>query len=131
MSKVPAWLRKPNHKEEVVASDKGWIVKRTGELLVRVPRLKDKLAEYLGMSVSVEPLVEESLIPVESQEQKVEENTEQKIQDSMPPQAEEAKQEVEQPVQEETQAPEQTEAEEKPAEEQPKRRGRKPKNQSA
>lgn len=48
MSIEPVWLRKPKHKELVVASSKGWIVASTGELLVSVKDLDKKLALYLG-----------------------------------------------------------------------------------
>jgi hypothetical protein len=59
--KIPAWLRKPAHRKEVVATDKGWAVKDTGELLVRVRDLSAKIAAYFGSdiaSVSTVPVVE-------------------------------------------------------------------------
>ena len=59
-NKIPAWLRKPKHKKEVVASEKGWIVKDTGELLVRVPGLSKKLAEYLGTEVVIDTSIEKA-----------------------------------------------------------------------
>lgn len=40
-----ASLRKPKHKELVVATSKGWEVERTGELLVRFRGLDQKLKE--------------------------------------------------------------------------------------
>lgn len=46
--RVPNWLRKPSHKKEVVATEKGWVVKETGELLVRVLNLPQRIAEYFG-----------------------------------------------------------------------------------
>lgn len=46
---VPMWARKPSHKQKVVASKNGWIVESTGELLVSVKNLDQKLAEYLGV----------------------------------------------------------------------------------
>lgn len=55
--KFPAWLRKPKHKKEVVATSKGWVVKETNELLVRVPNLLNKLADYLGTPVALEPVI--------------------------------------------------------------------------
>jgi hypothetical protein len=53
--KQPNWLKKPKHRKEVVMSDKGWIVKDTGELLVSVPNMKAKLAAYLGTSEEMTP----------------------------------------------------------------------------
>jgi hypothetical protein len=53
-SKSPAWLQKPRHKEVVVATSNGWVVERTGEVLVRVKNLDEKLREYLGKEVVVE-----------------------------------------------------------------------------
>jgi hypothetical protein len=47
--RIPSWLRKPTHKKEVVATEKGWVVKETGELLVSVRNLSTKLAEYFGV----------------------------------------------------------------------------------
>lgn len=42
---LPKWATKPRHKNEVVASDRGWIVKDTGELLVSSKNLETKLIE--------------------------------------------------------------------------------------
>lgn len=42
-----ASLRKPKHKELVVATSKGWVVERTGELLVSIRGLDQKLKETL------------------------------------------------------------------------------------
>lgn len=42
-----ASLRKPKHKELVVATSKGWVVERTGELLVSIRGLDQKLKESL------------------------------------------------------------------------------------
>lgn len=44
-----ASLRKPKHKELVVATSKGWVVDRTGEVLVRFRDLDKKLKESLGI----------------------------------------------------------------------------------
>lgn len=46
---LPNYLRKPKHKQTVVATKLGWVVAETGELLVRVKDLDKKLAEYLGI----------------------------------------------------------------------------------
>lgn len=44
-SKVPFWARKPTHKGVVVATEKGWEVESTGELLVRVQGLSTRLTD--------------------------------------------------------------------------------------
>lgn len=46
---IPNWARKPYHPKKVVATKQGWVVEETGELLVRVRNLDEKLAEYLGV----------------------------------------------------------------------------------
>lgn len=46
-------LKKPIHKEEVIATPKGWVVARTGEVLVSVKGLDQMLAE-----TQVTPVVE-------------------------------------------------------------------------
>lgn len=76
--KVPAWLRKPVHKKEVVASDKGWVVKDTGELLVRVPNLITKIAEYFG---TAPVLVKEPEVKVDEPEIEPEVKVEVKVED--------------------------------------------------
>lgn len=43
MSELPVWARKPKHKKELVATDRGWEVKETGELLRSTKFLKSKL----------------------------------------------------------------------------------------
>lgn len=55
-------FRKPKHKEKVIATNRGWVVERTGELLSRVHNLVDKLAE-LGVEVEVvEPVIEPAAV---------------------------------------------------------------------
>lgn len=49
---TPFWTRKPKHKKEVIASDNGWIVKETGEILKSVKGLKEKLTK----TAQTEPL---------------------------------------------------------------------------
>lgn len=46
---IPNWARKPYHPKKVVATKQGWVVEETGEVLVRVRNLDEKLAEYLGV----------------------------------------------------------------------------------
>lgn len=46
---APAFLNKPKHKDNVVASPRGWIVEKTGELLVSVKNLDQRIAEHLGL----------------------------------------------------------------------------------
>jgi len=66
MSKLPLWARKPNHKKEVIATSRGWMVKSTGEYLklvkdldARLKELKDEVEEVV-LSVA-EPVVEEPI----------------------------------------------------------------------
>jgi hypothetical protein len=104
-TKIPMWLRKPQHKKEVVASSKGWIVKETGELLTRVPNLEQKLAEYFGTAVSVvtETIVpsapSEPAEPTPDEEAKLDQSTDQEEQ-----QEDKEEQNEDAPVQEETEA---------------------------
>jgi hypothetical protein len=41
--KLPKWARKPNHKLNVIPSIHGWIVEKTGEILVSCYNLPEKL----------------------------------------------------------------------------------------
>lgn len=52
MLKIPGWAKAPNHKEKVVATEKGWVVESTGEVLRRVNDLPTKL-KNLREEVSV------------------------------------------------------------------------------
>lgn len=57
-------FRKPKHREKVIATNRGWVVARTGELLSRVNNLVDKLAE-LGVEAEVlEPVIEPAVADV-------------------------------------------------------------------
>lgn len=47
---APAFLNKPKHKDVVVATSKGWVVEKTGELLVSVKNLDQRIAEHLGLN---------------------------------------------------------------------------------
>lgn len=62
--KDPIYFRKPKHKESVIATDRGWEVERTGELLVRVRDLKQKLSESGLLDNDVEKDVIDELIDV-------------------------------------------------------------------
>lgn len=46
---APAFLNKPKHKDLVVATSRGWVVEKTGELLVSVKNLDQRIAEHLGL----------------------------------------------------------------------------------
>lgn len=48
MSKLPVWARKPNHKQKVIATERGWLVEETGEILRRVNDLPTKLKELFS-----------------------------------------------------------------------------------
>jgi uncharacterized membrane protein len=58
MSKLPVWARKPSHKKEVVATDRGWVVKETGEILRRVSDLPTKLRQLVDETREIETLIE-------------------------------------------------------------------------
>ena len=47
---APAFLNKPKHKDNVIATPKGWVVEKTGELLVSVKNLDQRIAEHLGLT---------------------------------------------------------------------------------
>lgn len=46
---APAFLNKPKHKDNVIATPRGWVVEKTGELLVSVKNLDQRIAEHLGL----------------------------------------------------------------------------------
>lgn len=66
-------FNKPKHKEKVIATNKGWVVERTGEVLVSHKNLADKIA--LVKSISDEdikqdnPSVEQTVVDVSEEEQ--------------------------------------------------------------
>lgn len=47
---APSFLNKPKHKDNVIATSRGWVVEKTGELLVSVKNLDQRIAEHLGLS---------------------------------------------------------------------------------
>jgi len=54
MSKLPVWARKPAHKKTVIATDLGWAVEETGELLRRVSDLPNKLKQLVEETREIE-----------------------------------------------------------------------------
>ena len=64
MSKIPFWARKPEHKSEVIATPRGWVVEETGEMLKVVKDLTAKL-EKLGVEDQVVEAVVVEETPVE------------------------------------------------------------------
>lgn len=42
---LPAWARKPKHKKKVIATDRGWVVEETGELLSSQANLCERLKQ--------------------------------------------------------------------------------------
>lgn len=42
---LPAWARKPKHKKKVIATDRGWVVEETGELLSSQANLCQRLKQ--------------------------------------------------------------------------------------
>lgn len=53
IKKLPRWATPPRHSKEVIATERGWMVKATGEILVSMPRLLTKLTDA-GYSVVTE-----------------------------------------------------------------------------
>lgn len=137
--KLPNWARKPSHKQLVVATEKGWTVDSTGEVIVSVRDLDKKLTELFRTApvavvleekledtvlseTEAEEVTEEVVIPTETQ-------TEVKSEDSVVPEQPLTENLV---VEEETQKVEEKAAETKkvedvPAVVVPKKRGPKPK----
>jgi hypothetical protein len=44
---IPVWLKKPEHPERLVATDRGWEVEKTGEILVSMKNLDYRIKEYV------------------------------------------------------------------------------------
>lgn len=44
--KLPLWAKKPKHTKEVIATEKGWVVKETGEILVSIKNLDQRLKQF-------------------------------------------------------------------------------------
>ena len=62
---APAFLNKPKHKDNVIATSRGWVVEKTGELLVSVKNLDQRIAEHLGLSTfAFEPVSVSLVAPV-------------------------------------------------------------------
>lgn len=59
---TPSWLERPRYRERVVASKRGWIVERTGEVLVSVVNMDEKLRQYFGFDFLEVPVVEEKKV---------------------------------------------------------------------
>lgn len=75
---LPSWAKKPKHKKEVVATQKGWVVKETGEVLTSHKNLDEKLDKLFG---EVKELVSDMQEPKPEEEPKqevVEPETEEK-----------------------------------------------------
>lgn len=66
MNRLPQWARKPQHPKKVIATSRGWEVAHTGEVLVSVRGLDEKLKELfeetdtLRSEVDVSPKVKDS-----------------------------------------------------------------------
>lgn len=62
---APAFLNKPKHKDNVIATSRGWVVEKTGELLVSVKNLDQRIAEHLGLpTFAFEPVTVTMEAPV-------------------------------------------------------------------
>ena len=115
MSKLPVWARKPEHKKEVVATNRGWMVKETGEMLKLVKNLDERLKElHVESQESVESILSPSLPKENEQPEQVHTSAENPGETQGD---KELPSETKQPVSE--------------AEEKPKRRGRPRKNKKS
>lgn len=77
MSKLPVWARKPEHKKEVVATNRGWMVKETGEMLKLVKNLDERLKElHTESRESVQSILSPSLPNEDEQPEPVHTSTE-------------------------------------------------------
>lgn len=63
MSVLPIWAKKPKHRKEVIATDKGWVVKQTGEVLSSYKGLDQKLKELHKEIETIVDDVPESVEP--------------------------------------------------------------------
>ena len=45
---LPLWARKPNHSKKVIATDRGWVVEQTGEVLKSIKGLDKRLTDLYG-----------------------------------------------------------------------------------
>ena len=54
--KLPHWAIKPKHKLEVIATEKGWVVKETNELLASIKDLKSRLEQLSPKKEEPKPL---------------------------------------------------------------------------
>lgn len=73
--KEPSFLRKPKHKETVVATSQGWVVERTGEILVRVRDLDKKIFAHFGEVVETD-IVDDLIKDIDTQDVTETENKE-------------------------------------------------------
>lgn len=48
--RFPMWARKPQSRDNVIATNQGWVNEKTGEVLVSVRDLPSRLAEYFGVA---------------------------------------------------------------------------------
>ncbi|MDX1532658.1 MAG: hypothetical protein R3230_00470 [Nitrosopumilaceae archaeon] len=74
MSNLPRWVRKPKHKENVVATERGWEVEKTNELLISHRNLASKLKEFFSDAEALKNEVE--LVSEPDIEQDVQDKTE-------------------------------------------------------
>lgn len=69
MSKLPVWARKPDHKKEVVATSRGWMVKETGEMLKLVKNLDERLKDLHQESLESLNSIDKTEVEVTTTEQ--------------------------------------------------------------
>ncbi len=83
ISKLPFWARKPLHKGVVVATEKGWELESTGELLVRVQGLSTRLTEFYK-TAPVGEVKDKTVVPEEpvvTPDQVIEQNSVKVVED--------------------------------------------------
>lgn len=62
MSILPKWAKKPKHKDNVIATSRGWVVEKTGEVLSSHRGLDEKLKE---LHKEIEQVVDEKPIIID------------------------------------------------------------------
>lgn len=75
---LPNWAKKPKHKKEVVATEKGWVIKETGEVLSSIRGLDTRLKSLHSVEQGkkekpVEDIVDDSSVEAKQEEKIVEE----------------------------------------------------------
>lgn len=75
--RLPNWAKKPKHKKEVIATERGWVVKETGEVLSSIRGLDTRLKSLHVVNQGkkekpVEDVVDDFTVELKEEEEKVE-----------------------------------------------------------